>query len=256
MREWITGSNSVYETLQAKRRRVFRLLVNQATPEKGRLGEIVNLVAGRKLPIERVPIQRLDSLDLHHQNVALEVDSYPYSTLPEILERAKQASEKPLLLILDVLQDPQNMGTLLRTAEIVGVQGVLLPLRHTATITPAVVSSSSGACEHLMIAQVNLAQAISQLKKDSIWVVGLENKPQAYSPDQVDLDCPLALVVGSEGKGMRPLVAASCDFLLRIPMRGQINSLNAAVAGSIALYFAWQARHFMGGYSPGSSASH
>jgi 23S rRNA (guanosine2251-2'-O)-methyltransferase len=161
-----------------------------------------------------------------------------------MLERAEQAAEDPLILILDTLQDPQNLGTLLRTAEVVGVHGVLLPFRRTATITPAVVSASSGASEHLLIAQANLAQSIELLKEAGIWVVGLEGSPRAQTPDQVRLEGPLALVVGSEGEGMRPLVAKSCDLLLRLPMRGRIESLNAAVAGSIALYLAWSARGF------------
>jgi 23S rRNA (guanosine2251-2'-O)-methyltransferase len=134
------------------------------------------------------------------------------------------------------------LGTLLRTAEIVGVHGVLLPLRHTVTVTPAVVHASSGASEHLLIAQSNLSQALETLKREDVWVVGLEGSSQALLPDQVRLDGPLALVVGSEGEGMRSLVRASCDLLMRLPMRGQIESLNAAVAGSVALYLAWQAR--------------
>ena len=146
------------------------------------------------------------------------------------------------MLILDVLQDPQNLGTLLRTAEAVGVHGVLLPFRHTATVTPAVVNSSSGATEHLLIVQVNLAQAIQQLKEENIWVIGLDAGPEAQPLNQVSLDGPLALVIGGEGSGMRTLVRKSCDGLMRLPMRGKVESLNAAVAGSVALYFAWQQR--------------
>jgi 23S rRNA (guanosine2251-2'-O)-methyltransferase len=145
-------------------------------------------------------------------------------------------------LILDTLQDPQNLATLLRTAEGVGVHGVLLPLRRAAMVTPAVVSASSGASEHLLIAQMNLAQAIASLKEDSLWVVGLDQGPEALAPPQIRLDGAIALVVGNEGSGMRALVRSNCDFLMRLPMRGQIESLNAAVAGSIALYLVWQAR--------------
>jgi 23S rRNA (guanosine2251-2'-O)-methyltransferase len=142
------------------------------------------------------------------------------------------------------LQDPQNLGTLLRTAEGAGVHGVLLPLRHTVTVTPAVVGASSGASEHLLIAQVNLAQAIAALKESGVWIVGLHGGQQAERVDRVRLDGPLALVVGSEGQGMRPLTRDSCDILMRLPMRGRVESFNAAVAGSIALYLAWQARSF------------
>jgi 23S rRNA (guanosine2251-2'-O)-methyltransferase len=159
-----------------------------------------------------------------------------------MLVNAEKQGEPPLILVLDAMQDPQNLGTLLRTAEIVGVHGVLLPLRHTVTVTPAVVHASSGASEHLLIAQSNLSQALETLKREDVWVVGLEGNAQALLPDQVRLDGPLALVVGSEGEGMRSLVRASCDLLMRLPMRGQVESLNAAIAGSVALYLAWQAR--------------
>ena len=122
----------------------------------------------------------------------------------------------------------------------------MLPFRRTATVTPAVVSASSGASEYIHVVQANLAQTIDQLKEEGLWIVGLEGSPEAQTPNQIDLDGPLGVVVGSEAGGMRKLVRSSCDFLLRLPMRGQIDSLNAAVAGSIALYLIWQARGFQG----------
>ncbi len=246
MREWITGRNPVWEVLHARRRHPFRLRIAQGAEEKGRLAEIIQVCSANSLPIERVPRSTLDSLSSGHQGVALEASGYPYSTLLDILDQAAQRQEPHFLLILDALQDPQNLGTLLRTAEAVGVHGVLLPLRRTATVTPAVVNASSGASEHLHVAQTNLAQAITTLKSENIWVIGLDIGPQALAPDQVHLDGSLALVVGSEGSGLRQLTLKSCDLLLRLPMRGQIASLNAAVAGSITLYLAWQARHFPG----------
>lgn len=247
MREWISGRNPIYETLQAGRRNCFRLMVAQGVQEKGRLVEILQLSQKRHIPIEHAPRTRLDSIAVGHQGVALEASAYPYCALQDIQILAEQRSEPPFLLILDALQDPQNLGTLLRTAEGVGVHGVLLPLRHTVTVTPAVVNASSGASEHLLIAQVNLAQAIETLKEAGVWVVGLEGGQQAERVDRVRLDGPLALIVGSEGQGMRPLTKASCDVLLRLPMRGRVGSFNAAVAGSIALYIAWQARNFSAG---------
>jgi len=244
MREWISGRNPVYETLQAGRRHCFRLIVAQGTQEKGRLAEILQVSQKKRIPIEQVPRARLDAISDGHQGVALEASAYPYCALQDILGLADGRSEPPFLLILDALQDPQNLGTLLRTAEGVGVHGVLLPLRQTVTVTPAVVSASSGACEHLLIAQANLALAIQALKEAGVWVVGLEGGGQAERVDRVRLDGPLALVVGSEGQGMRPLTRDSCDVLVQLPMRGRVESLNAAVAGSIALYLAWRARGF------------
>lgn len=246
MREWITGRNPVYEVLQAGRRQIFRLLVAKGVQEKGRLAEVLELASSRKISVEWVPRSQIEAFGPAHQGVAIEASGYPYASLDGFLDRARALQEPPLVLILDTLQDPQNLGALLRTAEIVGVHGVLLPYRRTATVTPAVVSVSSGASEHLLIGQTNLAQAITILKEEGVWVVGLEGGSQGRLPNEIRLDGPLALVVGSEGGGMRRLVSKSCDLLLRLPMRGQIDSLNAAVAGSVALYFAWQARNYKG----------
>jgi len=244
MKEWLTGRNPVYEALRARRRQVFRLWVARGVQETGRLAEVMKMCNERRVPVDQVERGRLDSLSESNQGVALETSAYPYSSLLDIMELPEQRREPPFLLLLDTLQDPQNLGTLFRTAEVVGVHGVMLPLNRTATVTPAVVHASSGASEHLRVAQGNLAQAIAQLKEAGVWVIGLEGDAQAQAPDRVRLDGPLALVVGNEGDGMRPLVRQSCDVLLRLPMRGQIQSLNAAVAGSIALYLAWQARNF------------
>jgi 23S rRNA (guanosine2251-2'-O)-methyltransferase len=246
MHEWISGRNPVYETLRAGRRHAFRLLVAEGAQDKGRLDEILHLCKDRKIPAERVPRQRLEAFGSGNQGVALEVSDYLYSDMRDVLEVARRRGEAPFVLILDALQDPQNLGTLLRSAESVGVHGVLLPLRQAVTVTPAVVQASSGACEHLNIAQVNLAQAIAKLKEAGIWVIGLEDGPEAEPVENARLDGPIAMVVGNEGQGMRSLVRDSCDLLIRLPMRGKVASLNAAVAGSMALYMVWQARGYAG----------
>jgi 23S rRNA (guanosine2251-2'-O)-methyltransferase len=242
MKEWITGRNPVYEVLRARRREVFRLWVAEGAQEKGRLEEILSMAKARRAVVERVSRARVDGLGESPQGVALEASGYPYAAVDDILARANELGEAPFILILDALQNPQNLGTLLRTAEAVGIHGVILPLRHTAEVTPAVVNASSGASEHLLVAQANLAQAIRELKEEGVWVAGLEGSEAAQLPDKVRLDGPLGLVVGNEGEGMRQLVRESCDFLLRLPMRGKIESLNAAVAGSVALYLAYMAR--------------
>lgn len=246
MREWVYGRNPIFEVLRARRRQPFRLMVAEGVQHKGRLAEILQLGSTRRIPVEQVPRSRLDAIARDHQGIALETSGYPYSSLPDILDAANRRGEPPFVLLLDTLQDPQNLGTMLRTAEIVGVHGVLLPLRRTVRVTPAVVSASSGASEHLLIAQANLSQAIEKLKETGVWVIGLEESPAAKSLDELDLSGPLALVVGNEGEGMRTLVRSACDLLLRLPMRGQIDSYNAATAGSIALFLAWQAHHFLG----------
>jgi 23S rRNA (guanosine2251-2'-O)-methyltransferase len=240
MKEWIVGRNPVYEALRAQRRNYFRLLVASGVEEKGRLTDILQLANERRLQVGRVARHQLDSMvrdEESHQGVALEVSGYPYADLTDILERAAQRQEPPFLLALDLLQNPQNLGTLMRTAEAVGVHGILIPLRRAAGVTPSVVHASAGASEHLLVAQVNLAQAIDTLKKDAeVWVMGLEGGPDAKPYDSIKLNGPLMLVVGSEGEGMRDLVRRSCDVLLRLPMRGSIESLNAAVAASVILY--------------------
>lgn len=243
-KEWIYGRNAVYETLRAGRRRAYRLRMAAGLQVSPRLQQTLDLANAKKIIIEEVQRPELDGLGTNHQGVALQAEEYPYSHLGELFDKAKDSQTAPFFLLLDTLQDPQNLGTLLRTAETVGVHGVILPQRRTATVTPAVVNASSGACEHLLIAQHNLAQAIDELKRANVWVIGLEGGESAQPVGQVRLDGAVAIVVGGEGEGMRRLVRESCDLLLRLPMRGQIESLNAAVAGSIVLYLAWQARGF------------
>jgi 23S rRNA (guanosine2251-2'-O)-methyltransferase len=171
------------------------------------------------------------------------VSEYPYANLRDILSRAKERSEPLFVLILDSLQNPQNLGTLIRTAESVGVHGVVIASHRAAEVTPAVVSASAGASEHMLVVQSNLAQAISELKQANSWVVGLDESPDSLPLEKVRLDGALAVVVGSEGEGIRSLVRKQCDFLLRLPMQGQIASLNAAVAGSVVLYLAYLERN-------------
>ena len=244
MKEWIYGRNAVYETLRAARRKAFRLKIAEGIQTSPQLEKARQLAVDRNLAIEQVPRRELDGLAENHQGVALQADEYPYTHFSHLLDKSMDSSTPPFFLLLDALQDPQNLGTLLRTAEAVGVHGVILPQRRSATVTPAVVNASSGASEHLLIAQHNLAQAIDELKKANVWAIGLEGGEGSQPIDQIRLDGALALVVGSEGEGMRRLVKESCDVLLSLPMQGKIESLNAAVAGSIALYFAWQARGF------------
>ena len=244
MQEWITGRNPVYETLRAGRRRIDLLRVAQGTNEKGRLSDILALAGKRQLEVERVPRNRFDHLGDpgSHQGVALQVGHYPYADLADIPALAVRRGEPLFVLALDALQNPQNLGTLLRTAEAVGVHGVIMPAARSAGVTPAVVHASSGATEHLRVAQSNLVQAIEALKAEDAWVAGLDMDPSSKPLGQADLGGPLVLVVGSEGEGLRRLVAKSCDYIIHLPMSGAVESLNAAVAGSIVLYQVYQAR--------------
>lgn len=244
--ERIFGRNAVYEVLRADRRRVAAIEVAQGAEARGALKRLLDLAARRRVPVRRVPRHDLDRQSDAHQGVGASVEAYPYVAASEILEHASRSGEAPFVLVLDLIQNPQNLGTLLRTAEAVGIHGVLLAEHRAVGITPAVVSSSAGACEHLRVARGNLAQAMRALSQAGIWLVGLEAGPESRPLESVDLRGPLGLVVGSEGQGLRRLVRASCDVLAGLPMRGRVDSLNAAVAGSLALYAAWAARGYAG----------
>ena len=244
MKEFIYSRNAVYETLRAKRREIFRIQIAEGVQEKGNLVEVLKLAKERKIPVERVARPKLDKIHQNHQGVVAEVSAYSYSDEIEILEYARQKSELPFVLILDSLNDPQNFGTLLRTAEAIGVHGVIIPLAHTVEVTPAVVNASSGASEHLRIARTNLSQAIDTLKDADVWIVGIDQNGETVS-EKTDrhLRGSVGLVVGSEGEGIRQLVRSKCDILIKLPMRGKVESLNAAVAGSVALYLSYLARN-------------
>jgi len=244
------GRRPVYEALRAGRRVFKRLVLAEgADMTAPPVREIIEQAKARNL---RVGMARRDWLDqqahgANHQGVLLEAGPYPYVALEDVLALAAERSEPPFLLLLDLIQDVQNVGTLLRTAEAVGVHGVVLQERRSAEITPAVVNASSGAVEHLRVARVtNLVQAMKTLKQADVWLAGLDLGADAVRYDQANLRGALGLVVGSEGEGLRRLVRETCDFIIGLPMRGHVESLNAAVAGSIALYAAWQARGFEG----------
>ncbi|MDW8325932.1 MAG: 23S rRNA (guanosine(2251)-2'-O)-methyltransferase RlmB [Anaerolineales bacterium] len=243
-REILYKRNAVRECLRAGRRRFFRLLI----AEDADLTDAQDILAEarrRQLPIEKADRKTL-TLAVHgerHQNLLLEVGEYVYADLDDVLDAVQRASEPPLVLMLDLLQDPRNVGALLRTAEAMGVHGVVIQKRRGCEITPTVVNTAAGATEHLLIAQVtNLVEAMRRLKKHDIWLAGLDLSADAQSLDGMDLNLPLGLVIGNESNGLRRLVRERCDFRLRLPMYGRVRSLNAAVAGSLALYAARMAR--------------
>jgi 23S rRNA (guanosine2251-2'-O)-methyltransferase len=243
MREILYGRQPVRETLRAGRRQVFKLLLAHGIKPTGIVGEILTLAEQANVPVQAVDRRELDKLggEANHQGLAAEVSGYPYLDLAALLDATLHASEPPFLLLLDHIQDPQNLGSLLRTSEAAGTHGVVLPSRRAAGVTPAAVRASAGAAEHVRVAMVaNLVQAMERLKTEGIWLAGLETLPDAQLYTQIDLSGPLGLVVGSEGQGLTRLVRETCDFLVKLPMLGTVESLNAGVAGAIALY---QVRH-------------
>lgn len=245
MRELIYGRQPVRETLRAKRRQAFRLLLAQAVKTTGIVGEILILAEQSGVPVQLVSRQELDKLggEVNHQGLAAEVSGYPYATLRDLLEAAQREDVLPFLLLLDHIQDPQNLGSLLRSAEAAGVHGVVIPDRRATGVTPAAVRASAGAAEHMRVVQVtNLVRAMEALKADGVWLAGLDPMPDAELYTQADLGGSLGLVIGSEGKGLSRLVRETCDFLIKLPMHGQVESLNAAVAGAVSLYEARRQR--------------
>ena len=244
MGETLLGRHAVHEALQAQRRRFFRLLVADSVHEVDIVREILALAEALQVPVERVPRRNLDWLGAaNHQGMMLEASDYPYVNVEEILDAAESAGGPPLLLLVDLFQDPQNLGSLLRSADAVGAHGVIIQHRRATGVTPAAVHASAGAAEHMRVAQVtNLVDTIATLKAHEVWIVGMEAVWGARLYTEADLTVALGLVVGSEGEGLRRLVRERCDYLIRLPMSGHVASLNAAVAGSVVLYEARRQR--------------
>jgi 23S rRNA (guanosine2251-2'-O)-methyltransferase len=243
--EFLYGRRAVVEALRAGRRNIRRLVVAQGADQNETLSAAVNLAKERGVWIEAVRREQLDgwTRNSNHQGIALEVSAYRYVDVEDVLKVAADRGEPPFVLLLDLLQDVQNVGTLLRTAEAVGVHGIVIQERRSAEVTPAVVNASSGAVEHLRVARVtNLVQAMQKLKAADVWLAGLDLGEDSTRYDKANLKGSLGLVVGSEGTGLRRLVRETCDFIIYLPMRGSVASLNAATAGSVMLYKAWEAR--------------
>jgi 23S rRNA (guanosine2251-2'-O)-methyltransferase len=217
-------------------RRALRLLV--VPQRRGPLEKLVLHATRLRIPIVELEGGSLTALAGFdgHQGVALVVEPRQFATLDDILERARDRDEPPFILVLDSLEDPQNVGTLLRSAEAAGVHGVVFPTRRQAPLTPAAVKASAGAVEHLLLCPVDdLGGALADLHGHGLRVAGSE-ADAPLTARQSDLRGPLAIVVGSEGQGLGPTVRRRCDLFMRIPMRGAVGSLNAAVAGSILLF--------------------
>jgi len=251
MAEYIWGRHPVLEALRS-RRRVMRVLVAQG-PQDPTLTQILDQARRVGVPLETVSRRRLDDLTKNgtHQGVAAVVAPRTYAELDDLLARAEEREELPLLLALDAIQDVTNLGSLIRTAEAIGAHGVILLEHRAAGLTPAVDKTSAGAVEFVPVARVtNMTRTLEELKKRGLWVVGLDGEAKTVY-DKANLSGPIVLVVGNEAKGISRLVREHCDVLIRLPMRGHIESLNAAMAGSVALYEIWRQRAFAGARQPG-----
>jgi 23S rRNA (guanosine2251-2'-O)-methyltransferase len=231
-REIIYGSRPVVEALQSGRRKVFEIFDSIGDQE------VTKAADSRGIKPKRVSRQRVDELSRGgvHQGVVARVEPYPYSGLGEIL-----APPEPLVLLLDGVTDPRNLGAALRAAESAGASGVVIPRDRAAGVTAAAVKASAGASEHVRVArETNLRRAIEEMKEAGLWVYAAEAAGTPYT--QLDLTGPIGLVFGSEGRGVRRLVREACDGTVAIPMLGNVGSLNVSVAAAVLLYEVWRQR--------------
>lgn len=238
----IYGINPVLEALRGGRR-AFELFVAGGGSDR-RLEKILALAAEKHVPVrqrEKSDIARLCGTD-YHQGVALKVEPFPYADLGDVLDQWRESGESGLLLVLDGIQDPHNLGALIRTAACAGVHGVIIPKDRAAGITAVVEKTSAGAIETIPVARVaNIAQTLEELKSDGFWIFGAHGEAGESIYGQ-DLTGNAVLVIGGEGEGLRPLVRKKCDKLVAIPLKGGVGSLNASVAGGVLLFEAVRQR--------------
>lgn len=232
----IFGRNAVREIVKSQKT-IEAIYIAKGKIE-GSLIEIIQMAKDKKLVIKEADRKKLDNLAQggNHQGVVAIVTPYKYYEISDILEAAKEKNEKPFILILDEIEDPHNLGSIIRTAELCGVHGIIIPKRRNVGITSSVYKSSVGAIEYIKVVKVtNVNTAIDELKKSGLWVYGADISGSEYS-HKVDFSGACALVIGSEGRGISNLTLKKCDMLVKIPMVGKINSLNASVAAGILMY--------------------
>ena len=235
----IAGRNAVSEALRSQRS-INKILLQEGT-HGGSLGEIIALAKQKGVPVETVKAEKLDKLakGLRHQGVAALAAPIAFRTLDDVFARAAEKNEEPFILLLDELQDPQNVGALIRSADAAGVHGVLMPRRRSCPLNAVVAKISAGAVEYVPVVQIgNIAQTIEELKQRGCWVVGADMDFYA-----ANMSGPIVLVIGAEGRGLGRLVKQKCDDVVSIPMNGGVNSLNASAAGAVLMYEVVRQRH-------------
>ena len=238
----IEGRNAVIELLKSDRP-INKILIARGD-RQGSINEIIKLAKQNKVIVTEVDKNKLDTYSetKHHQGVIAFVSPVEYKDVDYILNVAKERGEEPFILIADEIEDPHNLGALIRSAEIAGCHGVIIPKRRAVAVTEIVSKVSVGATEYMPIARVNnINETIRELKEKGVWIVGTDGGADTLYYEQ-DLTGPIAIVVGSEGRGMNKLTMKSCDFLVKIPMMGKITSLNASVSGGIVMFEALKQR--------------
>lgn len=234
--QYVPGRNPVLEILKTDKE-VEKIYVLKGEL-RGSINKIMGIAGDKKIPIQYVNKSKLDSLSSGniHQGVVASVTEYEYVDMESILNRAKEKEEDPFILILDEIEDPHNLGAIIRTAECAGVHGIIIPKRRSASISQSVYKSSAGAVEHMLVSKVtNITDTIIKLKDKGLWIYGADMDGENYYY-QTDLKGPIGLVIGNEGKGISRLVKENCDVLIKIPLLGKVSSLNASNAASILIY--------------------
>ena len=237
----IAGRNAVSEALRSQRS-INKILLQEGA-HGGSLGEIIALAKQKGVPVETVKAEKLDKLakGLRHQGVAALAAPIAFRTLDDVFARAAEKNEEPFILLLDELQDPQNVGALIRSADAAGVHGVLMPRRRSCPLNAVVAKISAGAVEYVPVVQIgNIAQTIEELKQ-RCWVVGADMDGVDFYA--ANMSGPIVLVIGAEGRGLGRLVKQKCDDVVSIPMNGGVNSLNASAAGAVLMYEVVRQRH-------------
>ncbi|WP_343363550.1 23S rRNA (guanosine(2251)-2'-O)-methyltransferase RlmB [Listeria seeligeri] len=239
--EWIGGRNPVLEVLRSDRD-IHKIYVQEGT-QKGVLKQVLTLAKERKVQVQFVPKQKIEKVVSGvHQGVAAQVAAYQYAELDDLFNAAEAKGEMPFFIILDELEDPHNLGSIMRTADSVGAHGIIIPKRRSVGLTQTVAKASTGAMEYVPVVRVtNMVRTMEELQKRGLWIFGTDAKGSS-DYRTMDVDMPLAIVIGSEGFGMSRLVREKCDFLVHLPMRGKVTSLNASVAASLLLYEVYRKR--------------
>ncbi|WP_026693304.1 23S rRNA (guanosine(2251)-2'-O)-methyltransferase RlmB [Peribacillus kribbensis] len=243
--EYIIGRNPVQEALRANRE-INKIWIAEGS-QKGSMQPIIGMAKEANIMIQFVPRKKIDQMsEGNHQGVIAQAAAYDYADLEDLFKKAEERNEDPFFLILDEIEDPHNLGSIMRTADCSGAHGIIIPKRRAVGLTSTVAKASTGAIEHIPVARVtNLAQTIDELKSRGVWVAGTDAKgSQDYR--RIDGAMPLAVVIGSEGKGMGRLIKEKCDFLFHLPMAGKVTSLNASVAAGLLMYEVYRKRHPLG----------
>ncbi|WP_077210457.1 23S rRNA (guanosine(2251)-2'-O)-methyltransferase RlmB [Bacillus dakarensis] len=240
--DYIIGKNPVIEALKSERD-VNKILIAEGS-QKGQMQQVIGLAKEHNVLVQFVPKKKIDQMvEGNHQGVIAQVAAYQYAEIDDLFASAEKKNEAPFFILLDEIEDPHNLGSIMRTADAVGAHGIIIPKRRAVGLTATVAKASTGAIEYIPVVRVtNMARTIDELKDRGVWIAGTDAKGKEDFRS-FDGTLPLGLVIGSEGKGMGRLIRDKCDFLISLPMKGHVTSLNASVAASLLMYEVFRKRY-------------